>query len=1082
MAIGYEHLVTAIVSTYNSERFIGGCLEDLERQSIADQLEIIVVISGSQQAEEKIVNEFCKKYSNIRVIKTAVRETVYQAWNRAIKIARGKYLTNANTDDRHRADAFEKMVIVLEEDPSTALVYVDQKYFRETNDQSKEFMFDRDRGPFSRTRLLDECFVGSQPMWRASVHKEYGYFDEAFFTAGDYEFWLRITQSHKFAHLKELLGERLIRSDSLEYDGNSQLSYFESAIIRKCYEYAETYRIPINRFGLGQHPLFLTWCELNLIRANTLSKISAKLNDPRTAARNVYDNRSTGNTPRLSVVITTFNRKDDLIQNLRALNSQICKNFEAIIVNNGVSINELSNGQLELAYSYCYLENPSNYGPSHARNLGVRNARSDIVAILDDDAIADPGWVLNILKHFDEEPISALRGRVRPKSLEGPVHIPVNYDLGDAVIFNTAGLEMNTAFRRKLFLELGGYDEFMFGYEGAELSYRIFMACHKQVECIKYYPDVTIFHDFPDNPERLFETQLRLKFMKQLAHRKLPGISEYISVMWGIIPANQQKDNYSYLVENAIFCFYGSPQKSASFAAKAIAVNHSEPLGFVLLGSALLKLGKYVKARKYFEIALPLIDHLLKYSSMKTPIKESRLQLRSLLLHSMAQCLEKEGNFERAKQVRKQADKPISVNARRTSSPKSTYDPLLQSKERLLEYKQSHQQQRCVIIGNGPSLTKMDLSFLENEISFGMNRIYLMFDKWNFRPSYYVSVNPLVLEQSAEEILKIKAPKLISHKGIPFFPNPPSDLIFIRSLPDWVFSNDPRIGLCEGWTVTYFAMQLAYYMGFEEVVLIGVDHHFTTKGDPNKEVLSEGDDPDHFNPGYFGKGVRWHLPDLTRSEQSYRMAKMAFERDGRRILDATVDGRLTVFPKVDYREHFKSPYRPAALASKLARADIPTPLQQAQELVDSGNLSNAAALLEQAIAAQPQDGSLHFARGLLYERCGEPARAIEFFEKALRLAPENTTFLKFLARRYHETCGKSVEALGLLRQSFEKDSDDPSIHQLIGEILHTLGRVEEARYFRETAERLICEGRRQCDPMDPTRELRFYYPKAQMAV
>ena len=174
------------------------------------------------------------------------------------------------------------------------------------------------------------------------------------------------------------------------------------------------------------------------------------------------------------------------------------------------------------------------------------------------------------------------------------------------------------------------------------------------------------------------------------------------------------------------------------------------------------------------------------------------------------------------------------------------------------------------------------------------------------------------------------------------------------------------------------------------------------------------------------------------------MANKTFESDGRRILDATVNGRLTVFPKVNYREHFKSPYCPAALASKLARADIPTPLQQAQELVDSGNLSNAAALLEQAIAAQPQDGSLHFARGLLHERCGEPARAIEFFEEALRLTPENTTFLKFLARRYHETCGKSVEALGLLRQSFEKDSDDPSIHQLIGEILHTLGRVEEA--------------------------------------
>lgn len=393
-------------------------------------------------------------------------------------------------------------------------------------------------------------------------------------------------------------------------------------------------------------------------------------------------------------------------------------------------------------------------------------------------------------------------------------------------------------------------------------------------------------------------------------------------------------------------------------------------------------------------------------------------------------------------------------------------------------FKGIHAGQRCVIIGNGPSLNRMDLSFLENEITFGLNRIYLLFEKWKFRPTYYVAVNPLVIEQSAAEIQGLGGTKFISDYGRRFL-EASEGLCFIKNENKWSFSTNPENGLCEGWTVTFVALQLAYFMGFTEVVLIGVDHHFITKGDPNKAVVSEGDDPNHFHPGYFGKGVRWHLPDLERSEISYRMADKAFESDGRRILDATVDGRLTVFPKVNYREHFKSPYRPAALASKLARADIPTPLQQAQELVDSGNLSNAAALLEQAIAAQPQDGSLRFARGLLHERCGEPARAIEFFEEALRLTPENTTFLKSLARRYHETCGKSVEALGLLRQSFEKDSDDPSIHQLIGEILHTLGRVEEARYFRETAERLICEGRGQRAPMDPTRELRFYYPKAQ---
>jgi hypothetical protein len=99
-------------------------------------------------------------------------------------------------------------------------------------------------------------------------------------------------------------------------------------------------------------------------------------------------------------------------------------------------------------------------------------------------------------------------------------------------------------------------------------------------------------------------------------------------------------------------------------------------------------------------------------------------------------------------------------------------------------------------------------------------------------------------------------------------------------------------------------LQLAYYFGFSEVILIGVDHNFVTQGKPNTTVVSEGDDPNHFNPTYFGKGFRWQLPDLETSEMAYRKAKQVFEDDGRRILDATVGGKLTVFQKVHYADLF----------------------------------------------------------------------------------------------------------------------------------------------------------------------------------
>jgi hypothetical protein len=136
-----------------------------------------------------------------------------------------------------------------------------------------------------------------------------------------------------------------------------------------------------------------------------------------------------------------------------------------------------------------------------------------------------------------------------------------------------------------------------------------------------------------------------------------------------------------------------------------------------------------------------------------------------------------------------------------------------------------------------------------------------------------------------------------------------TDATFLHTrsgLRSWFFT-DLTEGCWEGSTVTMVAIQLAYYMGFREVVLIGVDHSYKFEGTPHAEVTSQGDDPNHFNDQYFGKGFRWHLPDLEGSELSYRVANHVFRQSGRRIINATVGGKLQVFPKVDYYSLFGTP-------------------------------------------------------------------------------------------------------------------------------------------------------------------------------
>jgi len=231
------------------------------------------------------------------------------------------------------------------------------------------------------------------------------------------------------------------------------------------------------------------------------------------------------------------------------------------------------------------------------------------------------------------------------------------------------------------------------------------------------------------------------------------------------------------------------------------------------------------------------------------------------------------------------------------------YDQIRANSRRLLmQYKDKYRGQRCVIIGNGPSLNNTDLSLLKNEYTFGLNKIHLLFDRIDWRPSFYVSVNPFVIQQSARQILNeipgLKFLDFVSFKYLPYNEN----TVHLLSLNGKGFSTDPSEGIFQMHTVTYVAMQLAYYLGFDEVFLVGVDHFFNTatSGLPGQVVTQNDRDSDHFDPNYFAKGQQWNLPDLKGSEEGYRIAKTTFEKANKKIYDATVAGHLSVFERVDF--------------------------------------------------------------------------------------------------------------------------------------------------------------------------------------
>lgn len=230
--------VSALVSTYNSMEFIEGCLTDLTAQTLFRRglLEIIVVDSASPADERSVVERFQNRFENIRYHRSTERETLYGAWNTAIDLACGEYLTNANTDDRHRPDGIERHLAALEFAQGADLAYADvlrctvpnQTFAEQKGAECYRYK------PFFAPDVLLHYQFGCQPVWRRRLHEKIGLFDKQLRAAGDHEFNYRFNLAGlRAVHIAEPLGSFLERATAISTQDNTSVR--EQGELRKRY-------------------------------------------------------------------------------------------------------------------------------------------------------------------------------------------------------------------------------------------------------------------------------------------------------------------------------------------------------------------------------------------------------------------------------------------------------------------------------------------------------------------------------------------------------------------------------------------------------------------------------------------------------------------------------------------------------------------------------------------------------------------------------------------------------------------------------------------------------------------------------
>lgn len=213
--------------------------------------------------------------------------------------------------------------------------------------------------------------------------------------------------------------------------------------------------------------------------------------------------------------------------------------------------------------------------------------------------------------------------------------------------------------------------------------------------------------------------------------------------------------------------------------------------------------------------------------------------------------------------------------------------------ERLRTFRGRYVGKRCFIIGNGPSLRMEDLDRLDEngEICFGMNVIHKAYENTKWRPNFVCVKDPLVIVQNYESIKgNNSCPILINDKKLFYYWESDENEYPYRDIQEKVFfSEDIIAGCSSGASVSYTVMQIAAYMGFSEIYLLGMD------------CSNWGE---HFNGDYWAEKEAFREPDEVRIFRAYQIAEEHSKTHGFRIFNATRGGCLEVFQRVDFDSLF----------------------------------------------------------------------------------------------------------------------------------------------------------------------------------
>jgi len=412
--------VSVIIPCYNYAGYLREAVESVVQQTFKD-FEIIIVNDGSTDNTKEVAEELILKYQNDYRIKLINQQNSGQpaiARNNGIKESKGEYILCLDADDKIAPTMLEECFFTLEANPSLGIAYTHRQDFDGADNLVKALEYN-----FETLKLQNIMSVCS--LFRKKAWEEVGGYRTNVKGLEDWDFWIAIGEKGYYGKLI---------SKPLFFYRRHDTGVFQEAIQNQKKKFAQIILNNRSVYSLDDIKAAEAYLQIN----NEYKQID------------------------FSVIIPTYNRKEDLRKAIKSVLNQMHKNFEIIVVNDaGEDLNETISEFNDQRIKYFLQE--ENKGLAAARNRGIKNSSGKYLALLDDDDIFYPHHLQRAMDELTLGQKVVYTDAVRAsyesnKLISKEVPYSIDYDRNKLLIGNIAPVNC-FVFEKEIAVKAGLFDE-----------------------------------------------------------------------------------------------------------------------------------------------------------------------------------------------------------------------------------------------------------------------------------------------------------------------------------------------------------------------------------------------------------------------------------------------------------------------------------------------------------------------------------------------------------------------------------------------------------------------------------------------